>query len=38
MSRLHLVFVFIWRTILTYSVKLFLEGKGNNRQDNKLNF
>lgn len=28
----------IWRTLITYSIKLFLETKGNNNLNSKKNF
>lgn len=28
----------IWRTLITYAIKLFLEGKSNSKRQSKLNF
>lgn len=35
---MYRIFVLVWRTLVTYSIKVFLESKGNNRAESKRNF
>ena len=38
MDIIYRIFVLIWRTLLTFGIKLFLEGKSNAKKESKLNF
>ena len=35
---IYRIFILIWRTLITYAIKLFLENKGNNNLNSKKNF
>jgi hypothetical protein len=38
LNIVHRISVLIWRTLLTYSIKLFLENKNNSSREAKLTF